>query len=304
MQKPMQKIVPNLWYDDDAEAAAALYASLIPGSAVGAFTPYGEVGQEIHGRAPGSTMTVEFNLAGTEIVALNGGPLFRFTPAISLFVTLPDRADVDRAWDGLLDGGAVLMPIDAYPWSPRYGWLADRWGLTWQIAQGDPAASGRAVAPSLMFTQGVAGRAGEAMELWTGLLPGSGVDGVLRWDGAESPDPAGTVKHAQFRLAGESFMAMDSAMAHEFGFNEAVSLAVLCDDQAEIDRLWKAMSAVPEAEACGWLKDRFGVSWQVVPRDSARMLSGPDRAAADRVMAAFLEMKKIDIARLEAAFAA
>ncbi len=300
----MQKIVPHLWYDGAAEAAAALYASLIPGSAVGAVTRYGAAGQEVHGQEPGSTMTVDLVLGGTEIVALNGGPLFRFTPAISLFVTLADRGDVDRAWDGLLDGGQALMPIDAYPWAPRYGWLADRWGLTWQIALGDPAASGRAVVPSLMFTGANAGRAEEAMKLWTGLLPDSSVDGVLRWDGAESPDPAGAVKHAQFRLAGETFMAMDSAMAHGFGFNEAFSLLVQCDDQAEIDRLWAALSAEPDAEACGWLKDRFGVSWQIAPREAARMLSGPDREAADRVMAALMEMRKIDIATLEAAFAA
>jgi predicted 3-demethylubiquinone-9 3-methyltransferase (glyoxalase superfamily) len=301
----MQRIVPNLWYDNAAEEAAALYTSLIPGSAVGALTRYGRAGQEIHGQADGSTMTVEFNLAGTEVLALNGGPLFRFTPAISFFVTLPDRGDVDRVWDGLAEGGEVLMPIDAYPWAPRYGWVADRWGLTWQVMQGDPAASGRSVGASLMFVGDQAGRAEEAMAFWTGLLPGSEIEGVLRWDGVESPDAAGTVKHAQFRLAGETFMVMDSAMeAHRFGFNEAFSLAVLCENQAEIDRLWSALSAVPGAEACGWLKDRFGVSWQIVPRGSARMLSGPDRAAADRVMAAFLEMKKVDIARLEAAFAA
>ncbi|MBP7240906.1 VOC family protein [Amaricoccus sp.] len=300
----MQKIVPCLWFDGAAEEAAAFYASLVPDSEVGAITRYGKVGQEIHGQGEGTVMTAEFLLAGTEIVAMNGGPLFRFTPAISLFVTLPDRADVDRVWDGLIEGGRPLMPLDAYPWAPRYGWLADRWGLTWQVALGDPAASGRRLVPSLMFTGAEAGRAEEAMNLWTGLLPDSGVAGVLRWDGAESPDRAGTVKHAQFRLAGETFMAMDSALTHDFGFNEAVSLMVLCEDQAEIDRLWAAMSAVPEAEACGWLKDRFGVSWQITPRDTLQMLAGPDRAAADRAMAAFMDMKKIDIARLEAAFAA
>jgi predicted 3-demethylubiquinone-9 3-methyltransferase (glyoxalase superfamily) len=300
----MQKIVPNLWYDGDAEAAATLYARLIPGSTVGTVTRYGAAGQEIHGRPEGSAMTVDIDLAGTRITALNGGPQFRFTPAISLFVTLPDRADLDRLWDGLAEGGEVLMPLDAYPWSPRYGWLTDRWGLAWQLYLGDPAASGRAVAPCLTFGGASAGQAEAAMTFWTPLLPGSAIDGVARYDESDDgPDRPGTVKHAQFTLAGETFMAMDAVTA-DAPFNEAVSLAVLAEDQGEIDRLWAALSAVPEAEACGWLKDRFGVSWQIVPRGAAALLGGPDRARADRAMAAFLKMKKPDIAALEAASAA
>lgn len=298
----MQRIVPNLWYDGAAEEAARRYVELIPGSRLGAVTRYGKAGREIHGQAEGSVMTQDFELAGTRVTALNGGPLFRFTPAISFFVTLDRREDVDRAWAGLAEGGEALMPLDAYPWSPRYGWVADRWGMTWQIAQGDPAASGRAVAPLLMFTGAQAGRAESAIEEYVSLFAGSAIIGVARYDGS-GPDAAGTVMHAQFTLGGETFMAFDSAGQHDFGFGEAVSLAVLCDDQAEIDRLWAALSAVPEAEACGWIKDRYGVSWQITPTGADEMLGGPDRARADRAMAAYLTMKKPDIAALEAACA-
>lgn len=299
----MQKIVPNLWYDDAAEEAARLYARLVPGSSVGPVVRYGAAGREIHGRPEGSVMTVEMDLAGTCVVAMNGGPAFRFTPAVSLFVTLDDRAAVDRLWSGLLDGGTALMPLDAYGWSPRYGWLQDRWGLNWQIALGDPAAAGRRVSPCLMFCGDAVGRAEDAMADYVALFPDGRIDLVSRYDGT-GPDAAGTIRHARFRLAGETFLCMDSALPHLFGFNEAVSLAVACDDQAEIDRYWSALSARPEAEACGWLKDAYGLSWQVVPRDSLRMLGGPDRAQADRVMSAFLTMKKPDVAALEAAFAA
>jgi predicted 3-demethylubiquinone-9 3-methyltransferase (glyoxalase superfamily) len=300
----MQRIVPHLWYDGAAEAAAARYAALIPNSRTGAVTRYGEAGREIHGQPAGAVMTVEVELGGTHMVALNGGPLFRFTPAISFFVTLPGRAEVDRVWEGLAEGGETLMPLGEYPWAPRYGWLADRWGLTWQIALGDPAESGRMVAPYLTFAGPAAGRAEAAMEAWTALLPGSSVAGVLRHDGAEGPDRAGTVMHAMFALAGETFMIGDQAGPHDWGLTEAVSLAIMAEDQAEVDRLWAALSAVPQAEACGWLKDRFGVSWQVAPRGAAEMLADPDRARADRVMRAFLAMKKPDVAALRAAYAA
>jgi predicted 3-demethylubiquinone-9 3-methyltransferase (glyoxalase superfamily) len=302
----MQKIIPTLWYDDDAVEAARTYVSLVPGSRLGNTVDYGGVGQEIHGRPAGSVMLQDFELAGTRVTALNGGPHFRFTPAISLFVTLPDRAAVDRLWSGLADGGEVLMPIDAYPWSERYGWLNDRWGLSWQIALGDPAQSGRAVAPLLSFAGPRAGGAEAAIRDWTALFPDSAIAGLARYGADGIPAAEGGAQglaHGQFSLMGETFMAMDAFGPHAFDFNEAVSLLVRCPDQAEIDRLWAALSAVPEAEACGWLKDRHGVSWQVAAESADRMIADTDRVRADRVMQALLGMKKVDVAALEAAYA-
>ena len=102
-----------------------------------------------------------------------------------------------------------------------------------------------------------------------------------------------------FQLLGQWFAAMDSAHGHAFSFNEAVSLMVTCDTQAEIDDYWEKLSAVPEAEQCGWLKDKYGVSWQIVPTILGELLSDPDPAKSQRVMEAMLQMKKIDIAKLE-----
>jgi predicted 3-demethylubiquinone-9 3-methyltransferase (glyoxalase superfamily) len=300
----MQKILPHLWFDDAAEAAITRYVSLIPGSAKGTVARYPEAGSEIHGRAPGSVMTVESSLGGTAVVALNGGPHFRFTPAISLFVVLQDEAAVDRFWEGLVDGGSVLMPLDKYDWSPKYGWLSDRWGLNWQVTLGNKVDIGRTVAPSLLFTGAVTGQAEAAMSFYTTLFDGSSVDEVYRYDGS-GPDQAGTVMYGQFRLAGETLLAMDSAAPqHDFAFNEAVSLMALCEDQAEIDRLWSALSAVPASEQCGWLKDRFGVSWQIVPRMLGEMMTGGNRDQVERVTAAFMAMKKLDLPELRRAFAA
>jgi predicted 3-demethylubiquinone-9 3-methyltransferase (glyoxalase superfamily) len=247
-------------------------------------------------------MTVDLRLGDTGLVALNGGPLFKFTPALSLFVILEDAAAVDRLWEGLIDGGTALMPLDKYDWSEKYGWLADRWGMTWQISLGKHADTGRTVTPSLLFGGEAAGRAEPAMELYTSAFPRSRIEGIRRHDGS-GPDAAGTVLHAQFQLDGQTLMAMDSAAPHAFTFNEAVSLLVNCDDQAEIDRLWSALSAVPEAEACGWLKDRFGVSWQITPRVLGEMMASGDPAAVERLTAAFMRMKKLDLPALERAFA-
>lgn len=293
----MQTIVPHLWYDDQAEQAAQFYCSLFRDASLGEVTHYGKAGFDLHGQPEGKVLSVPFTLGGDTLVAINGGPHFRFTPAISLFVVLETAAEVDTIWNGLVEGGGVMMPLDRYPWSERYGWLSDRYGLSWQVMLGKRTDVGRTVTPSLLFVGPQCGKAEAALNHYAAIFPGSRVEGILRYDGS-GPDAEGTVQHAQFYLSGETFMAMDSALEHAFGFNEAVSFLVRCETQAEIDRYWNALSAVPEAEQCGWLKDSFGVSWQIVPAKLAAWLDDSDLARKDRVMNAFLGMKKLDLAAL------
>lgn len=298
----MQKIIPHLWFDSEAEEAARLYASVVPGSRVGRITRYGKAGFDQHGQPEGKVMTVEFDLGGYSLVGLNAGPHFRFTPAISYFVILEAAPEVDRFWSTLIEGGGVLMPLDAYDWSPKYGWLFDRYGVSWQVALGKRGEIGQALAPSLLFVGPQAGNAEAAIKHYTSVFPDSQVVGVLRHDGS-GPDPAGTVKHAQFRLADETFMAMDSVLDHAFAFTEANSFLVLCTTQKEVDHYWSALSAVHEAEQCGWLKDRYGISWQIVPEVLMKMMTDPDQAKVERVTESFMRMKKLDIAALERAYA-
>ena len=298
----MQKIVPNLWFDGQAGEAAGLYISLFANSKVGAISRYGKAGYEIHGQPEGRTMTVEFDLSGYRLLALNGGPHFKFTPAISLFVVLETEAEIDALWTELSAGGAVLMPLQAYEWSRKYGWLNDRYGLSWQIMLGGLEEVGQTITPSLLFVDAQRGRAEEAVSHYISVFSNSGIDGIHRY-GRGGTEPEGTIKYAQFRLNGEAFMAMDSAIERGFGFTEAISFIVRCDTQEEIDRYWQALSAVPEAEQCGWLKDRFGVSWQVVPGMLLDMLMDPDRKKVERVTHAYMQMKKFDIAALQKAYA-
>lgn len=298
----MSRIAPCLWFDDQAEEAARFYTSLFQNSAIARISRYGKEGFEVHGQPEGKVLTVAFRLAGSDVVALNGGPHFKFTPAISLFVVLESDRQVDALWAALSDGGSVLMPLDAYDWSRKYGWLNDRYGLSWQIMLGKHADVGQTISPSLLFVGPQAGKAEEAVRFYTSVFGSSDIEGIARYYG-DGADPAGTVKHAQFRLDGETFMAMDSALDHQFGFNEAVSFMVSCETQGEIDSLWSALSAVPEAEQCGWLKDRYGVSWQIVPSVLPELMGDPDPAKSGRVMTALLGMGKLDIGQLQAAHA-
>ena len=295
-----QKIVPNLWFDNHAQEAAQLYTSLFKNSRIQETALFPEAGQEIHGQAAGSVMTVDYELDGFRFTALNGGPGFKFNPSISFFANGLSVDEVDALWDELTQDGSILMPLQAYPFSERYGWLADRYGLSWQISAAGEEETPH-ITPSLMFVGAHAGQAEEAMNFYASVFSDSGVGDLFRYTEGQEPDKEGTIAFGPFVLAGQDFAAMDSAREHDFTFNEAVSFIVNCGDQAEVDSYWERLSAIPESEQCGWLKDKFGVSWQIVPTVLNHLLADPDRGKADRVMDSMLKMKKLDIAELEAA---
>jgi predicted 3-demethylubiquinone-9 3-methyltransferase (glyoxalase superfamily) len=237
-----------------------------------------------------------FELGGQKFMGLNGGPHFKINPSISFFVVCETEEEVNTAWEKLLKGGSVMMPIDQYDWSQRYGWLIDRYGVNWQLSMGKLEDVGQKFTPTLMFIEEQHGRAEEAINFYTSVFDNSSIEGVLRYS-EEDPDETGTIKHAQFKLNENVFMAMDSGYDYDFQFNEGISLFVNCDTQEEIDYYWNTLTADGGKESmCGWLKDKFGVSWQIVPTILERLMSDPIRAS--RVMEAFMKMKKFDIDKL------
>ena len=294
-------IVPCLWLDDQAEEAARFYAGTFPRGRVTAVSRYPESFDNPGGKPRGTVMTVDVDLAGLPFTLLNGGPLFVVNPSVSFFVHAATPDEATRLFGTLGEGGKVLMPLDTYPWSERYGWVQDRFGVSWQVITGRPSPGGSTVVPCLMFTGAQAGRAAEAMRAYTRAFPDGRVHDVTHYEAEEGP--SGSVKHGRFSLAGQDMVAMDSHFEHGFAFNEAVSLQVMCADQAEVDRNWATLSDGGEEGPCGWLKDRFGLSWQVVPRGLAEWLASPDGAARDRAFKAMLGMGKLDVTVLQAAFA-
>jgi predicted 3-demethylubiquinone-9 3-methyltransferase (glyoxalase superfamily) len=291
----MPKITSHLWYDTEAEEAADFYVSLFPDSKIASSivlenTPSGDVD------------IVNISLAGEEFTLISAGPLFKFNPLVSFTVACKTVEEADELWKKLCPGEAsVLMKLGEYPFSKRYGWTADKFGLSWQIVFTGDYPYTRKITPTLMFAGEVSGKAEEAMNFYASVFPESSVGGIARYPAGMEPDAEGTVMHAAFNLSGLEFFAMDSAREHRFRFNEAVSFMVHCTDQKEIDYYWDKLSAVPEAEQCGWLKDKFGLSWQIVPAGMDEMLSGGDREKIARVTEAFLKMKKLDLAELEKA---
>ncbi|MTV27408.1 VOC family protein [Nitriliruptoraceae bacterium ZYF776] len=291
----MQGITPHLWYDTQAVEAAELYVSTFPDSRILDVTTLPDT-------PSGDTDQVRFELFGQPFLAISAGPHFRFTPAISFAVSCVDADELDRYWEVLVDGGEVLMELGAYPFSSRYGWTTDRFGLSWQLSVADGPIEQRIV-PSLLFVGDRAGQATDAMAFYTSVFPDADIDTSVPYPPDAGPD-AGHLMYGSFRLAGQRFAAMDSGSSdHRFGFNEAVSFLVDCEDQAEMDRYTEALSAVPEAEQCGWLADRFGVSWQINPGEMHRMLAEGSPEQVARVVQAFLPMKRLDLAVLRRAYA-
>lgn len=292
-------IVPCLWFDGQAEEAALLYTQAFPQGHIPArsYSPSSENPSE---KPSGSVLTVAFEIGGQRFTAINGGPVFKLNPSISFFAHVDEPEDADRLFGTLAEGGQVMMPLDAYPWSKRYGWVQDRFGVSWQVMAGRRPPGGAMIVPCLMFSDAQQGRAYEAMQAYTEIFPDGRIEAVESY--VEGEGPKGSVKHGRFIVAGQEMVAMDSHVEHGFSFNEALSLQVMCKDQDEVNRYWDALSDGGEAGRCGWLKDRFGVSWQVVPTAMGRWMGSPDASARDRAFVAMMGMTRLDIATLQAAF--
>lgn len=293
-------LVPCLWFDDQAERAASFYTETFPGGRVTAVSHYPESGDNPSGKPRGSVLTVEFEVAGQRFTALNGGPNFTINPSISFFVHVDTAEQVERLFKKLESGGEVLMPLGEYPWSARYGWVKDRFGVSWQVIAGRRPEGGATIAPCLMFAGSQHGKAEAALNAYARIFRNARVEAFERYAAHEGPE--GTIKHGRIAIGAQTLIAMDSHIDHGFTFNEGLSLQVMCDDQADLDRYWAALSEGGEEGPCGWLKDRFGVSWQVVPTGIAGWMSSKDTAARDRAFRAVMGMKKLDIAAIQAAF--
>ncbi|MGH7196401.1 MAG: VOC family protein [Candidatus Saccharimonadales bacterium] len=303
----MQKITPNLWFDNQAEEAAQLYTSVFDG-AVGKVTRYPETGQKITGQTPGTVMTVEFEIKGQGFIALNAGPVFKLNPSISFIVNFDPsqvenaREKLDAAWKKLSEGGTPLMALDKYPFSEHYGWIQDKYGVSWRLMLTSPEGEPRPfIIPSLMFVGDKCGKAEESINFYLSVFKDTKQGQIARYPAGMEPEKEGTVMFADFMLENQWFAAMDSAQEHNFTFNEAVSFIVNCKDQEEVDYYWEKLSAVPESEQCGWLKDKYGVSWQIIPVALPRLLEDSGTERSNRAMEAMLKMKKIDIKGLEKA---
>lgn len=290
----MEKIGTCLWMTEKGEDAAKLYASLFKNSKIKQTVTYSNASAEVSGQKAGSPMTLECEVAGLQIMALNGGPMFKLNPSISFFVYCDTSAEADRLWKELSPGGQVLMGMDKYPFAEKFGWLADKWGTNWQIAYGNPP-SAQKIVPSMMFFSKNYGKGQEAMSYYVGIFPNSKVDSVKK------DEKSGTIQMGTFMLNGTKFMIAENEIDHKFAFNEAFSFMVPCETQEEIDTYWTALSAGGESQPCGWVKDKYGVSWQITVPELERK-GTTDMKKYDAMFKLLTTMKKPDLQKLRDAY--
>jgi predicted 3-demethylubiquinone-9 3-methyltransferase (glyoxalase superfamily) len=275
-----EKITPCLWYDGHAKEAAALYCSVFPNAKITSQSP----------------IVTAIDVNGQSFTLLDGGPMYQPNPSISFFYICEDEKELDRIWKAFIKEGTVMMGLDKYPWSEKYGWVADKFGVSWQISLGKLSDVGQKITPSFLFAGAQYGRVDEALAHYSAIFKDFTVDGILRYTADEAPDEEGKVKHAQVGFNGQKFMFMESAAPHNFTFSEGISLTIYCSTQEEIDYYWERLTESGAESMCGWLKDKFGVSWQIIPTVLGTIMSDPSKAG--KAAQAFMSMRKLNIEQI------
>ena len=290
----INKIVPHLWFDKEAIEAAQFYTSLFPESGVTNITT-------ISGTPSGEVDIVSFKNWGVEFTAISAGPMFKFNPSISFYVYCGSDSEIVRLYNRLSENGSALMPLDKYPWSNKYAWVQDKFGVSLQLDI-DPVNSDQKIVPAILFVNEKAGRVKEAVQFYTSIFPDSKILMESPWDESAGM-PEGSLLFAQFKLNDYIFNAMSGGtMKHDFDFNEAISFMVYCKDQKEIDYYWEKLTLGGQEQPCGWLKDKFGISWQIVPVEMDEMMRTKDKEQLERVTEVILKMGKLDLDLLRKAF--
>ncbi len=296
-----QPIIPNLWFNDNGSEAIELYKRVFAHVEIHRTEYYTKAGKEEHGHNAGDTLTILFSIEGFYFVALNGGAPFRPNPSISFMVTVNSKEEVDRIWNILSEGGETLMPLDSYPFNEHYGWLNDQYGVSWQIGYDETAESAR-ITPSLLFVKEQAGNAKPALEYYTSLFPDSKIEMTSEYGEGAEPNQPDWINYGVASVIGQHIIAMDSALEHTFHFDEGVSLMVTFDTQEEVDHYWDELTKDGEESVCGWLKDKFGVNWQIVPAEFNEMYETGTPAQVEALTVAFMKMRKLDARELRKVF--
>ena len=281
----MSTITPFIWFNGNAQEAMDLYISAFPDAKMISQSPF----------------ISKISLMGQELQIMNYETKAILNPSISFFVNFKTAEEVENLYRKLKDGCKELMPLSQYPFSKKYVWLQDEFGVSWQISQSDNIDK-NFINPSFLFHGDNAGKAQKAIDLYTSIFAQSKVEFISKY-GENALDKAEYINYSLFQLQNQQFGVMDSSFDHLFEFNEAISFLISVDIQKDVDYYWdKLIEGGGKAVQCGWLEDKFGISWQVVPVQLMKLMGDSDQVKSERVRQAMFKMIKIDIAGLEAAY--
>ena len=292
----MQKITPFLWFEKDMAGVIAFYQSVFPGTVV-------KNGGELSDTPSGTVQMATLEIFGMHIDLMTAGPYLPFNPTVSFLIACESAAEVDTLAGKLQEGSTVLMELGHYPFAERYTWMTDRYGVSWQFMYAPDMPSTQKVTPALMFSNDVCGQAEEAATFYTTVFHDAKINYLQKYEPGESGNEKAVVKHTGLTLENVNIALMDNGTTPaSFTFAQAVSFVVTCENQAEIDYYWEKLTEGGKEVQCGWLNDKFGFPWQIVPSAMGRMMSSGTPEQIGRVTAAFMKMKKFDITTLEQVF--
>lgn len=290
----MQKITPHIWFDTQAIEASKFYTSLFPDSKIKSQVA-------VEGTPSNTIDIITLDLFNFEFTFLNAGPAFTPNPSISFMILCENEEEVDKYWKGLEKDSKVLMPLDKYDFSEKYGWIEDKYGVSWQIIlHGEPVE--QKVIPAFLFVKELCGKAKESAEFYTSIFKNSEIVSMYPYGPEQKQNDPEHIMYGDFKLEGQLFATMDSGLEHDFSFNEGISLIVNCENQEEIDYYWEKLSADPDSEQCGWMKDKYGVTWQIVPIQITKLYETGDKKRIAQMNELLMEMKKLDLKQLEDAY--
>ncbi len=290
----MQKITPFLWFEKDMKKITDFYLSVFPGSKI-------KSSGGLDGTPSGHVSTATMEIFGLDFNFMTAGPYLPFNPTVSFIISCDSIAEVDTLWTKLSATGKILMELSAYPFAEKFGWAQDQHGVSWQIMFSTQMKSPQKVTPTLMFAGTVCGRAEEAVNFYTNVFHNSKINYLMKYgpEDIHKIEAKATIKHAGFTIENCYMALMDSGRPSPLSFEQAVSFIVSCDTQEEVDYYWDKLTEGGKEVQCGWLNDKFGFPWQIVPSRMESMLSGGSPEQIARVTEAFMQMKKFDIEKLE-----
>lgn len=271
-------LYPCLWFDGNAQQAAEFYCAVFGQAKI----------------LQSTSMVTTFEIRGTKFMGLNGGPMYKVNSSISFFVYCGSEQQIDRLYKIFTDGGSVLMPLGAYGWSKKYAWVIDKFGVNWQLDI-DDIKSEQKIVPTLLFANEKKESVKGAITHYHSIFSNSKILLEAPY-GADSQLPSGTLLFAQMKLSDFILNAMSSTLPHNFDFTPGVSFVIECEDQQQIDYYWEKLGKEGRYSMCGWLEDKFGVSWQIVPTILSKLMADP--AKSQRVIQAFMKMQKFEMEKL------
>lgn len=287
----MRQIAIQLCFDNQAEEAVKFYTSVFDQS---------EITREIRYPKPNvESVAYDFTIENQAFAAFNGDSDFKMTPSFSLMISLDTAEEVDTLYAKLAKGGKDLMPLDAYPFSDRYAWVEDQFGLSWQIMLAPDVPKNHKIRVSLLFAGQYCGQAEQALKDYATIFQMAAPGHINYYQKGEAQDGRAKVNYAELNVGDQQLVFMDHGFGSDEEFSEAISFLIVAGAQSEVDYYWDKLSAHEESEAMGWLKDSHGISWQVVPQAYLQIMETANEEQKKRVLDALFKMKKMDVARLE-----